>query len=304
MEGDKESAFKYLKESLDDILDNHNTDKYPIEDFTLSKTLKAISAYKFPERLPHVGLAMRVAARDPGSAFSSNERVPYCFIQVKNEQAVTLQADKVETPTFIKENNIKLDFVYYIKKQLQNPIEQLFKYIDHDRVKAMFKTTLIRGTNNKKGIKGIRSYFKKSIRGVDVRAQLIKEKKEAMKRALRDSMDEDEFTKLESKPVTTKPKKVAKKASRPVPQPYTRCLMAFDDVSDTEEEPTPVVTKPKVTKAKKSKKVSKKKVGKKMKYNRDEVEEPNDGFVMSGCMFDLDDEPKKKRKKAHQQSKA
>lgn len=288
MEGDKESAFKYLKESLDDILDNHNTNKYPLEDFTLSKTLKAISSYKFPDRLPHVGLAMRVAKRDPGNAFSSNERVPYCFIQVKNEQDVKLQADKVETPTYIKKNNIKLDFVYYIKKQLQNPIQQLFEYIDHDRVKSMFKTTLIRGTNNKKGIRGIRSYFGKSTK-IDHMSILIQQKRAEMKKRLFATGLVEEMPKKKKKTNVD----VMKPLPQPLPQPKTICLMTFDDVSDDESEQ--VVVK-KVTKVKKAKKVSKKKTTKRIRYSRDEVDEPDDGFVMSGCMFDLDDEPKKKRK--------
>ena len=77
----------------------------------------------------HVILSKRVSERDPGNAFQTNERVPYCFIDKKEKNL--LQGEMIETPSFIEENNLKLDYLYYIQKQLKNPIEQLFQYIDH-----------------------------------------------------------------------------------------------------------------------------------------------------------------------------
>ena len=45
-------------------------------------------------------LSQRVKARDPGNAFQTNERVQYCYIQVKGDEKKMLQGDLVETPTF------------------------------------------------------------------------------------------------------------------------------------------------------------------------------------------------------------
>ena len=41
--------------------------------------------------IAHVMLARRQAKRDPGNAFSPNDRVPYCFIEIpKNKLAITV----------------------------------------------------------------------------------------------------------------------------------------------------------------------------------------------------------------------
>ena len=91
MDGDTEEAFEFLDESLKNLLNNHKLKKYIIENFTITKTLKPLSSYKPNPKTgivtqPHVMLAQRQKQRDPGNAFQSNERVPYCFIQIKGSQ--------------------------------------------------------------------------------------------------------------------------------------------------------------------------------------------------------------------------
>jgi hypothetical protein len=40
--------------------------------------------------------------------------------------ASKLQGDRIETPTYIKEQKLKIDYKYYIEHQIYNPITQLF----------------------------------------------------------------------------------------------------------------------------------------------------------------------------------
>ena len=40
-----------------------------------------------------------------------------------------LQGDKIETPSFIQENNLKLDYSFYITNQIMKPVQQLFALV-------------------------------------------------------------------------------------------------------------------------------------------------------------------------------
>jgi len=86
-----------------------------MDQFTVSKTLK--SYYKFPTRIAHNVLAMRQAQRDPGNKFSSNDRIPYVYIEVpklKKGAKKQLQGDLIETPAFIIKNNLKINYSLYL----------------------------------------------------------------------------------------------------------------------------------------------------------------------------------------------
>jgi hypothetical protein len=87
----------------------------------LSNSLK--SDYADPTSIAHRVLADRMTARDPGTAPSVGDRVDYVYIKVPNAK---LKGDRIENPTYIKENGLVIDSAYYIEKQLMNPISQFF----------------------------------------------------------------------------------------------------------------------------------------------------------------------------------
>jgi DNA polymerase elongation subunit (family B) len=274
MDGNTEEAFDFLDESLKNLLNNHKLKKYAIENFTITKTLKSLSSYKPDKKtgkvhLAHVMLAERVKKRDPGNAFQTNERVPYCFIEIKGSQKGLLQGDLVETPSFIEEHNKKLDYLYYIKKQLQTPIEQLFQYIDHDRVKKIFKKHIRRGEMTKKGMKGIASFL-------------------TMKKRV------STFNKKEEKPKQNKPE-------------LTECLLEDSDDEEPQKKVEKKVKKKKISKkekkVKKEKKEKKKKSSKKVKQNiEDGVDEDLVDLLSGGCLL-FDEKPKKKKSKKTKKEK-
>jgi DNA polymerase elongation subunit (family B) len=68
--------------------------------------------------------------RDPGSAPQINDRVQYAFVVTDNPKA--LQADRVEDPKFIQENKLPLDYAFYIKSQITEPVKQLFSLVVHE----------------------------------------------------------------------------------------------------------------------------------------------------------------------------
>ena len=102
--------------------------QYGIEALTITKSLR--STYADPTRIAHKVLAERVKARDPGNAFQSNDRVPYVFVKIEEEKGCKyLQGDRIETPDYIRANNVDIDYVYYITNQIMVPVCQLFAIV-------------------------------------------------------------------------------------------------------------------------------------------------------------------------------
>jgi len=116
-----EKAVYFLQECLQNLIE----EKYPIEKLIITKSLR--SNYKDPTRIAHKVLADRMAKRDPGNKPASGDRIPYVYIV--NNQGSKLQGDKIETPTYIRENNITIDYAFYITNQVMKPIQQLFALV-------------------------------------------------------------------------------------------------------------------------------------------------------------------------------
>lgn len=119
-EKDVNKSLDFLNEELTKLIEN----KFSLEMLTITKVLNA--TYAAPEKIPQKALADRMRARDPGSAPQVNDRVPYAFIKLDNEEKGTIQADRVEHPKYIQENNLQLDYRYYIENQIMKPILQLY----------------------------------------------------------------------------------------------------------------------------------------------------------------------------------
>ena len=116
-----QKAIEFLKSCLKNIVD----EKYPIEKLIITKSLR--SGYKNPQGIAHKVLADRITARDPGNKPSSGDRIPFVYINTKNKKA--LQGEKIETPTFILENNLKIDYSFYITNQIMKPVQQVFALV-------------------------------------------------------------------------------------------------------------------------------------------------------------------------------
>jgi DNA polymerase elongation subunit (family B) len=116
-----QKAIEFLKSCLKNIVD----EKYPIEKLIITKSLR--SGYKNPQGIAHKVLADRITARDPGSKPSSGDRIPFVYVNTKNKKA--LQGEKIETPTFILENNLKIDYSFYITNQIMKPVQQVFALV-------------------------------------------------------------------------------------------------------------------------------------------------------------------------------
>jgi len=114
-------AIEFLQTSLQNIVD----EKYPMDKLIITKSLR--SGYKNPQSIAHKVLADRMTARDPGNKPSSGDRIPFVYINTPNKKA--LQGEKIETPSFIKEQGLKIDYSFYITNQIMKPVQQVFALV-------------------------------------------------------------------------------------------------------------------------------------------------------------------------------
>ena len=121
-------AIDYVHQCLQDLVEGN----VPIEKLIITKSLR--SFYKNPQCIAHKVLADRIGEREPGNKPTSGDRVPFVYIVTKAPQKgkKVLQGDRIETPTFIKENNLQIDYSFYITNQIMKPLLQLFGLVLKD----------------------------------------------------------------------------------------------------------------------------------------------------------------------------
>jgi DNA polymerase elongation subunit (family B) len=116
-----QKAIDFLKSSLQNLVDK----KVPIDKLIITKSLR--SGYKNPNSIAHKVLADRITSRDPGNKPSSGDRIPFVYINSTDKKA--LQGEKIETPTYILEHNLKIDYSFYITNQIMKPVQQVFALV-------------------------------------------------------------------------------------------------------------------------------------------------------------------------------
>lgn len=99
--------------------------KFPMSKLTITKSLRA--EYANPKSIAHKVLADRIGERDPGNKPSTSDRIPFVYIQHTGGGAPPkLQGDRIELPSFIRENKLMPDYAFYITNQIAKPIAQVF----------------------------------------------------------------------------------------------------------------------------------------------------------------------------------
>ena len=121
----KDKNVEQAKEFLMEYLDKLVSEQVPIEKLIITKSLR--SGYKNPNQIAHKVLADRMGKRDPGNKPGPGDRIPFAYINVKNTKA--LQGEKIENPSYIRENNLKLNYAFYITNQIMKPVLQVFALV-------------------------------------------------------------------------------------------------------------------------------------------------------------------------------
>ena len=157
--GNISDAIDYLQACLMKIVEG----VYPIDLFIISKSLKPTSAYANPMGIAHWVLANRMGERDPGNKPKSNDRIPYVYIEVRETKS-TLQGDRIEHPRYVIDNNLKIDYGFYITNQIMKPVSQIFDLVSVEAkggrtTEELFEDTLRIVTNRKKGLQTLDRWF-------------------------------------------------------------------------------------------------------------------------------------------------
>jgi len=105
------------------------------KELTMSKQLGA----DYKTRVPHVEVRDKIRKRAPGSEPQNGDRVAFLITKVPG-----LLCDKAEDPSWVTDNKIPLDYVYYFEHQLvkpvcdlleplvgANPFQTIFKSVDY-----------------------------------------------------------------------------------------------------------------------------------------------------------------------------
>ena len=111
------NAMDFLYKSLESLING----EVPMDKLMITKALRG--DYKNPFAIAHRVLADRIAQRDPGNKPKPGDRMKYVYVVNKTAK---LQGDKIETPEFIIERKLNIDYTHYITNQLMKPLQQLF----------------------------------------------------------------------------------------------------------------------------------------------------------------------------------
>lgn len=158
-ENNIDKTINYVKNSIRHICNNEEKDKnnniiykyYPISDFTTTKTLRAKYKgkklttdeygpmgtendegwpwYDVKCAQSHVMLCQRMLKRDAGNAPNVNDRIPFVSIVVPNMNKNMLQGDMIEHIDYVKENKLKINYLYYLTNQIMKPAIQILELL-------------------------------------------------------------------------------------------------------------------------------------------------------------------------------
>jgi DNA polymerase delta subunit 1 len=116
---DIQGAFHFERQTARDLLNG----KFPMKRLTITKSLRA--EYKLVPA--HKILADRIGKRDPGNKPSSNDRIPFVFVQTpEGAPEPKNQGERIETPSYIREQGLQPDYAFYITNQIAKPVAQVF----------------------------------------------------------------------------------------------------------------------------------------------------------------------------------
>ena len=118
----KDKSIKKSIEFVDNSIQNLINGEVIMEKLLVTKSLRGY--YKNPKQIAHKVLAERIGLRESGNKPGSGDRINYAYI--KNEDKKALQGEKIETPEYIKQNKLILDYGHYISNQIMKPLLQLF----------------------------------------------------------------------------------------------------------------------------------------------------------------------------------
>ena len=116
-----ELAVNFLRGCLQKMVE----EKYGMDKLVITKSLR--SGYKNPNQIAHKVLTDRIGRRDPGNKPSVGDRI--AFVYIENPDKKALQGERIETPEYITQHKIKINYSFYITNQIMKPLQQVFALV-------------------------------------------------------------------------------------------------------------------------------------------------------------------------------
>jgi DNA polymerase elongation subunit (family B) len=290
---DPEGAKVFIEKSLHDMFEG----KYDIKYFLQSRTLKLKESYKDWTKIAHVYLAEKIAERE-GSKPESGNRIEFAVVVRDNpDNKKLLQGDMIETPAYIKQNNIPINYMFYMENQIMKPALQFLKLVDKNaeeifiKIKEKYSKPKPAKVTKKKSSKKTVKVTEHDLLISDTETTNEKPKK----------------TKKVKEPVTDKPKKKSSKKIKetneePVSEKPKK--KSSKKIKETNEESVaeiineePVTEKPKKKNSKKIKETNEEPVtDKPKKKSSKKIKEPNEEPVTETNEEPVTEKPKKTKK--------
>jgi DNA polymerase elongation subunit (family B) len=129
-------ALEHLEQCLGALIKG----QVPTDKLAITKSLR--SYYKNPQTIAHRVLADRIGQRDPGNMPKPGDRMK--FLHFWNPDKNALQGEKIETPEYIVEAGLKLDYGFYVSNQLMKPLCQFLGLALEEMWKGQGKMTALR----------------------------------------------------------------------------------------------------------------------------------------------------------------
>ena len=142
-------------EWLDDTLSEIKMGLFSINYFIITKSLRGY--YKNPMSIAHKVLADRIGERDPGNRPKAGDRIPYVYKKLKYNELYDvdnvyksgprkgtpraksiLQGNRIESPEYLTDNKLDIDYSFYISNQIMKPVEQVLE-LDINYNKGIFQ---------------------------------------------------------------------------------------------------------------------------------------------------------------------
>lgn len=122
---DVDGAKQMVTQYCQDMIDNKLNPAW----FVMSKELK--SGYANEDSQVHVAVVKKIARRSPGSEPQVGDRVPYVIIRTEKKTQRT--CEKSDDPEYVRVNKKRLDYEYYLSKQLERPLTDFFQMFHQDQ---------------------------------------------------------------------------------------------------------------------------------------------------------------------------
>lgn len=121
-----QAALDHAKHIIGELLQN----RIDISLLVITKSLsKDADSKEYKGKQAHVELARKMRQRDPGTAPSVGDRVPFVIVPGPKGAAAF---EKAEDPVFVLENNMPIDAQYYLENQLYKPLHRIFEPVVKD----------------------------------------------------------------------------------------------------------------------------------------------------------------------------